>query len=923
MNVKWLFQSNRHASEQPQQNTKLSTPDQFIFTWTVRDYHEVADLYPTGRWFYSDSFVEPSHPQPTSKISNDNSDYLWRMCMYPNGVSQNDKNYLGLFLKAIPTDHERDGNSSGRERTYAFEVYRLESSLSTSLIVIFGRRQFLKLSEVYPDPTSKFDLIVRVRITNEENAAMMAAIADGTHGEFPLSTQIPKYFDDDRFCDVEFTFQDGTRIKAHRIILASQSKYFESLLSGQWVEGRSKIVPIKEIDYEIFRCVLFYLYTGKLEENLELDILKTAYMKADMLGLETFGKLLANRIAEDVNNDNWDEILLLGWQMNDSCLKNAAMQFIVSRWDELKNTENMQRVVACGNVDWIEELIASKIFGVHDSSDISNNLHGAVTKAITQKVLTNLVDKEEVSCKTYGKQSDQFETPSPNDLNEMDTKIQELKKEVNDYKDRNKQLQSVLNGLNNSLTNEQIETKINGLEKENKGYEERLTILRSGAKQLTEEEKKQIDELYEKNRKLWRQRKRMFEEIFNQIAEATERKTKDLVINLTFIELGIETDPIDINEDPLKNFNYLFSTLYPKLSPAATSRGAGTRNSIISVDSYYSSSSSNNTLYDEEEEIKEIIPMTTICVEQEIHRVAFKTLQQSIDLLKSLPNDEGFVYESKHVPSSTIGKHVRHVCDHFKSLFESKPLSLQRLGYTTDKFDLMDKPPNWNLDYDNRNRKSSIETSRMLAIKQIEQLQSTITNDCTTVPLSTPINISVTVDSDPLIDNSVPLQSTYGRELWFCCLHAIHHYALIRVICIEQDLSYPENFDSIESFSSSPFGIKYLSSDTTTNTTSNSTSSCDVNYFQCGAGCCKNGWECSKSLIDFCIVHCSSSPDIPSCGDGCCQEEGYICNTTDFKCYAPTYLFIKTSDGWSITFKSSKFTIFLIVFMTLSYVMIS
>ncbi|RHZ77221.1 hypothetical protein Glove_184g50 [Diversispora epigaea] len=187
-------------------------------------------------------------------------------------------------------------------------------------------------------------------------------------------------------------------------------------------------------------------------------------------------------------------------------------------------------------------------------TDISNNLHGAVTKAITQKVLTNLVDKEEVSCKTYGKQSvyvvkqDQFETPSPKDLNEMDTKIEELKKEVNDYKDRNKQLQSVLNGLNNSLTNEQIETKINGLEKENKGYEERLNVLRSGAKQLTEEEKKQIDELYEKNRKLWRQRKRMFEEVFNQIAEVTERKTKDLVE-----ELGIETDPIDINEDPLKN----------------------------------------------------------------------------------------------------------------------------------------------------------------------------------------------------------------------------------------------------------------------------------------------------------------------------------------------------------------------------------
>ncbi|CAG8780850.1 3821_t:CDS:1, partial [Acaulospora morrowiae] len=259
MSMKWLFQPNRHASEQPQSNTKLVTPEQFTFTWTVRDYHEVADLYPTGRWFYSDSFVEPSNPQP-SKI------YLWRMCMYPNGVSQNDKNYIGLFLKAIPNDHERDGNSSGRERTYAFEVYRIESTSSSSPLgsanmptpvllknekfsktrfgfgsdQVFGRRQFLKLSEVYPDSSSKFNLIVRVRITNEENNAMMPSVSDAPHSEFPLAIQIPKYFDDDRFCDVEFTFQCGSRIRAHRIILASQSKYFESLLSGQWVESRNK-----------------------------------------------------------------------------------------------------------------------------------------------------------------------------------------------------------------------------------------------------------------------------------------------------------------------------------------------------------------------------------------------------------------------------------------------------------------------------------------------------------------------------------------------------------------------------------------------------------------------------------------------------------------------------------------------------------
>ncbi|CAG8765179.1 6301_t:CDS:2, partial [Acaulospora morrowiae] len=78
-------------------------------------------------------------------------------------------------------------------------------------------------------------------------------------------------------------------------------------------------------------------------------------------------------------------------------------------------------------------------------TDISNNLHNAITKAAIQKALTNLVDKEEVGCKTYGKQSVYVVKQvriTNSQLNEMDVKIEELKKEVNDYKDRNKQLQS-------------------------------------------------------------------------------------------------------------------------------------------------------------------------------------------------------------------------------------------------------------------------------------------------------------------------------------------------------------------------------------------------------------------------------------------------------------------------------------------------
>nr|CAG8435378.1 2282_t:CDS:2 [Entrophospora candida] len=57
-----------------------------------------------------------------------------------------------------------------------------------------------------------------------------------------------------------------------------------------------------------------------------------------------------------------------------------------------------------------------------DDADVINNLRGAVTKTVAQKVLNSLVEKNEINCKPYGKQSvyyikqDQLESPSSEEL---------------------------------------------------------------------------------------------------------------------------------------------------------------------------------------------------------------------------------------------------------------------------------------------------------------------------------------------------------------------------------------------------------------------------------------------------------------------------------------------------------------------------
>jgi len=247
---------------------------------------------------------------------------------------------------------------------------------------------------------------------------------------------------------------------------------------------------------------------------------------------------------------------------------------------------------------------------------------------------------------------------------------------------------------------------------------------------------------------------------------------------------------------PGNNFN---KTLYPTLSPEAVSRN---RFSIMSIASTAESeinswsSSSVDESYMPINEIKDVIPLISINAEQEIHRVTHKILQQCIDLLRCLPSDACYYYESKFISSSTIGKHVRHLYDHFRLLLESKQLKTKREAsgnchyYEEQKEE--DNSGFWTVNYDDRQKNIPTEILRQAAIKQLEKLQDTILNDCTFISLNTPLQIDATVDSE--MSDPVPLQSTYGRELWFCCHHALHHFALIRVICAEQNIVVPEDF---------------------------------------------------------------------------------------------------------------------------------
>ena len=135
--------------------------------------------------------------------------------------------------------------------------------------------------------------------------------------------------------------------------------------------------------------------------------------------------------------------------------------------------------------------------------------------------------------------------------------------------------------------------------------------------------------------------------------------------------------------------------------------------------------------------------------------------------------------------AASLGAHYRHVLDHFLCLTE---------GIRTGQ-----------VNYDQRRRnpqlENSVECARLVTEGLIEELgglsREVLQRECI-------VNYSVGYgDSD-----AEPVRSNLAREVMFCVGHAIHHYALLKLLCAEEGVSLPYEFGV------APSTLKYLEAET-------------------------------------------------------------------------------------------------------------
>ena len=89
-----------------------------------------------------------------------------------------------------------------------------------------------------------------------------------------MTSGITSLWKNEQHTDVTFLVQ-GTRIAAHRIILASQSKYFDRLLYGEMGEAHEDEIQLSDVEsLEAFHLLMQYAYSGCLKiQNGDIQVI--------------------------------------------------------------------------------------------------------------------------------------------------------------------------------------------------------------------------------------------------------------------------------------------------------------------------------------------------------------------------------------------------------------------------------------------------------------------------------------------------------------------------------------------------------------------------------------------------------------------------------------------------------------------------
>ncbi|XP_025082402.1 protein roadkill-like [Pomacea canaliculata] len=311
----------------------------FSYIWTINNFS-----------FCREEMGEVLKSSTFSAGANDK--LKWCLRVNPKGLDEESKDYLSLYLLLVSCNKSEVRAkfkfsilNAKREETKAMEsqrAYRFVQGKDWGFKK-FIRRDFLMDEANGLLPDDKLTIFCEVSVVGDTvNVSGQSNCTPVKVPECRLSEDLGQLFQSSSFSDV-YLCVGGHDFRVHKSILAARSPVFYAMFEHEMTESKRNRVEITDVDHDVMREMLRFIYTGKAP-NLEkmADELLAA---ADKYALERLKVMCEEALCTNLMIDNVCEILVLADLHSADQLKSHAIDFINSHATDVMDSAGWKDII--------------------------------------------------------------------------------------------------------------------------------------------------------------------------------------------------------------------------------------------------------------------------------------------------------------------------------------------------------------------------------------------------------------------------------------------------------------------------------------------------------------------------------------------------------------------------------------------------
>ncbi|CAL5003239.1 unnamed protein product [Urochloa decumbens] len=280
--------------------------------------------------------------------------YEWSVLFYPDGSTENAEDFVAAGLELMTADAGvvratyRLGlicPATGEPWFVTAESRPVEFRSNTR----WFRNNFIKRSQLEASQYLRDDrLSIQCAVTVIKETRVSEARTVPEIGVPPsnLAEHLGRLLEEGDGADVTFEVQ-GENIPAHRTVLVSRSMVFKAELCGQMKERNEDRIAIGDMQPDVFKALLRFIYTDSLPAMLDLskddslEMTRHLLVAADRYAMDRLKLVCAEILSKSLDVENVTTTLGLADRHNCSVLKDACTEFIISsnKMDDVAKTQ--------------------------------------------------------------------------------------------------------------------------------------------------------------------------------------------------------------------------------------------------------------------------------------------------------------------------------------------------------------------------------------------------------------------------------------------------------------------------------------------------------------------------------------------------------------------------------------------------------